>query len=1029
MQAPLAATPWRRLPATLGLALAYGLLSWLTFSRGLDQALPLFPATGVAVGVLLVRGFGVLPGVALGALAADVLIANGPGGPLGGTPWLTLSLVLVKTAHAALAAWLLRRFSRPAMSRLEPAERPLGGPGRGEAASPPASHPGLQLDTVPAIGRFAALGGLGCVFSATLASGLLAERGLSSARDLLPTWLGWWLSDTLGVLLITPMVLALLAEPRGYWRPRLVSYALPQLMLAALTLGAIIELGTRDAARVRLDFARAAERAAQAVQRGLEEPAMSLRIAALNMRRSEIVEIIALDEALRLWGGQPPHVLSSGWAPLRSEGGERVRRLQPRHEVAHTSPPRLADVDFWRLPGAPQRLAQVVGRNNGVAGLAMPDMRLALLLPVAEGRGTPDPLSRVSGALFIVVDIKRLVVDAMSRGESGVGACLLDRADAQAPAEAHPIGGDTACLQAGDGAALKREVAIDLPYTMLALRVVAGPSYLRTHRGWTARALSQSSLIGVFAVGMLLLMATARAARDSERAERSEALIDQLFQTAPFGIVLYDSVRQRARVNPAFAQLVGYSDDELASMSISFSEITHPDDRAADAQRVHAILHGETPPGERIKRYVRKDGSVVHVRIQNAVKRGARGEPLAALAVVEDIGERLRLAELEESANRAEAANRAKTEFLSRMSHELRTPLNAMLGFAQLLTRDPGDLSLQQREQLTLIERSGWHLLAMIEDVLDLSHIESGTVRLSIEPVSLAPLLRDALRLLAPEAERAVVALTEPVIDADAATVRADATRLRQVLTNLLSNAIKYNRTGGAVEVSARRERDGRIAITVRDTGLGLSDSQLARLYEPFNRLGRESSGKPGTGIGLAITRRLVELMQGELRVHSEPEEGTAFTVLLTAAEAPRPAASREPRAPPRSDYGPAQVLYIEDNEVNLELMAAVLSHRPQVRLITCDTGAEGLAALRSEPRIDLLLLDMHLPDIDGLRLLELVKCETHSAHIPVIVVSADALSEQVQAALEAGAVAYVTKPLNLDDALREIDRVLAARR
>jgi hypothetical protein len=199
-------------------------------------------------------------------------------------------------------------------------------------------------------------------------------------------------------------------------------------------------------------------------------------------------------------------------------------------------------------------------------------------------------------------------------------------------------------------------------------------------------------------------------------------------------------------------------------------------------------------------------------------------------------------------------------------------------------------------------------------------------------------------------------------------------------------------------------------------------------LYEPFNRLGRESSGKPGTGIGLAITRRLVELMQGELRVRSEPEQGTTFSVLLAAAEALETAAAREPRAPPRKDYGPAQVLYIEDNEVNIELMAAVLSHRPQLRLLTCDTGAQGLAVLRTEPRIDLLLLDMHLPDIDGLRLLELAKGETHSAHIPVIVVSADALSEQVQAALRAGAVAYVTKPLNLDDTLREVDRVLAAR-
>jgi PAS domain S-box-containing protein len=986
----------------LGLALAYGLLSAFALRQG-GEPVAVFPAAGVALGCVLAYGYGVLPGVALGALGAHAALLAQHGG------WealqqqgllLPLGLAAAKTLHAALGAWLLRRFA----------------PGP------------LLLDSARAIVRFTGLAALACAGGAAAGAAVLWLNGSAAAPRLPATWALWWLGDTTGTLIVTPLVLALLAEPRAHWRPRLKSYALPMLVLGALALAAVSQVTGWDDARVQQELVRETERVTASVQRGLQEPAMSLRIAALNLGRTDIVEIIALDEAVRLWGAVPPHLLSSGWAPLGHGDAQQPPSLRTRAEVAHASPPVLTETDLWQLPDAPQRLRRAAERSAGVATLGpLPDARLVIAQPVLDpgARFAATRWSRATGVLFVTLSGERLLADALKGATPGLFVCLLDGGEpAGAP---RVLAGPARCSSPAAAAPpMQSESATGLPGSSWFVRVVAAPAYLRAHRSWIALALTQMSLFAVYAIGMFLLVVTSRAQRDTARAERSEALIDEMFAAAPFGIALLAPDGRYMRVNAAFAQLTGYAQAELLGMS--FRDITHPDDHPSDTQRAKALLAGEAVRAGLEKRYIRKDGSVVHVRVQNAVKRDADGQLSAILAVVEDVTERRRVAELEQSTRRAEAANRAKNEFLSRMSHELRTPLNAMLGFAQLLRRDRAEtLSQAQRERVSLIERSGWHLLSMIEDVLDLSHIESGTVRLSMEPVLLAPLLQDAASMHSVEAARAQVVMVEPDIAPDATTVRSDATRLRQVMSNLLSNAIKYNRPGGRVDVTARREGDGRVAIAVRDNGMGLSESQLAQLYEPFNRLGRELSGKPGTGIGLAITRRLVELMEGELQVSSEPARGSVFTVLLAAAQRPR-VPPVDATAPPQAHYGPARLLYIEDNALNAELMSALLAHRPQLSLLVCGNGAEGLNVLRSDPRIDLVLLDMHLPDTDGLQLLRQIRNEPESAGIPVIAVSADALAERVQAALRAGAAAYITKPLELDETLHAIDRALLRR-
>ncbi len=400
------------------------------------------------------------------------------------------------------------------------------------------------------------------------------------------------------------------------------------------------------------------------------------------------------------------------------------------------------------------------------------------------------------------------------------------------------------------------------------------------------------------------------------------------------------------------------------------------------------------------------------------------------IVIVSDISDQLRTRAAEQARAAAEAASMAKSEFLSRMSHELRTPLNAIVGFAQSLAQDPVMQSdPKRREGLALIERAGWHLTGMISDVLDLSRIESGSLRLALGPLDLGPLARDALAFVAADAEREQVRCQVDIAE-DARWVHADPVRVEQVLVNLLSNAVKYNRPGGQVELRARRASDGTaVRISVRDTGLGMTPAQLDGLYQSFNRLGREASGKPGAGIGLVVTRTLVSLMQGQMSVRSTPGVGSEFTVTLPVAQ-PLPELL-EPADDVANDELPTEgrprrLLYVEDDAVNALVMAALVGRRPDLQLEVCGTLAEGLARLRAHPP-DLLLLDMQLPDGRGLELLHAIAAEPRLRRLPVVMVSADAMDETVNAALAAGARAYVTKPLAFDEVLRQIDAVMAS--
>ncbi|MFZ5548195.1 MAG: ATP-binding protein [Pseudomonadota bacterium] len=382
------------------------------------------------------------------------------------------------------------------------------------------------------------------------------------------------------------------------------------------------------------------------------------------------------------------------------------------------------------------------------------------------------------------------------------------------------------------------------------------------------------------------------------------------------------------------------------------------------------------------------------------------------------------VAEAEAARRAAESASLAKTSFLSRMSHELRTPLNAVLGFAQLLeTAGTPALAPPHQKWASNIRQAGDHLLAMINDILDLSRIESDTLHLSIVSLSVESLVGETVTLVEQRAaQRGVAIRTE--LGPGAAYLLADATRVRQVLVNLLSNAVKYNREGGEILVLSRRA-GSMVEIEVRDTGLGLDATQLAQLFEPFNRLGRERGHVEGTGIGLVISRRLAALMGGQLRVSSEPERGSSFTLALPADDAARrpeaAAADAETAAPA---VPPQHIHYVEDNPLNVEIMRAALASFDGIVLDHSMTGQQCLDRLLDHrlPRPDLLLLDLHLPDIDGLDVLKRLKAEPAVAGLPVVVVSADALDSSIEAAMSAGAVEFLTKPIDV----ARLQRVLA---
>ena len=478
-----------------------------------------------------------------------------------------------------------------------------------------------------------------------------------------------------------------------------------------------------------------------------------------------------------------------------------------------------------------------------------------------------------------------------------------------------------------------------------------------------------------------------------------------------------------------------------ASADVVFGQVLD-DDRAAllRSRDAAAVASATWRASARVRR---ADGDTAWHEFSASPRRLANGVTLWH-GHVADVTQRRAMEQALADREAARQASQAKSEFLARVSHELRTPLNGILGFAHLLrSQDADNLRADQQRRLAIVQTAGQGLLHLINDVLDITSIEMGQLGLHTAALPLDAAVDAALAVVEPQAEAAGVQLARGAMAS--LVVQADARRLQQVLVNLLSNAIKYNHPGGRVDVRACPDATAapgaaQACIEVIDTGRGLTDAQQQQLFQPFNRLGAERDVADGTGLGLVISRQLVQLMQGSLSVHSVPGQGSCFRIVLPlhrpalvvsdAATPVLPVGGSAPAAPTASgDAAPSptrgRVLYVEDNAVNVLLMEAIVGLRPGVQMQVCTDAASGLAAAAAHPP-DLLLLDMQLPDADGCDLLQRMRAHATLAGVPAVVVSAAARNDDLARARSAGFIGYWTKPLVVDEVLAGLDQLLA---
>ena len=546
---------------------------------------------------------------------------------------------------------------------------------------------------------------------------------------------------------------------------------------------------------------------------------------------------------------------------------------------------------------------------------------------------------------------------------------------------------------------------------------------------------------------------------DSKRSEealfKAGSLQRAIFNSANFSIIATDAKGVIQIFNVGAERMLGYTAGDVMN-KITPADISDPQEVVARAEALSVELGTPITPGfealvfkasrgiEDIYEltYLRKDGSRLPAMVSVTALRDARdiigylliGTDNTARKQVEEERRKLDQAlqeknvELERAKAAAEKANFSKSEFLSSMSHELRSPLNAILGFAQLMEEsDSPPPTPDQKKSLDRMLQAGWHLLTLINEILDLAKIESGKLSLSPESVSLAEVMAECQGVLEGQAQKRGVHMTFPQFNIPC-YVHADRTRLKQILINFLSNSIKYNRAQGTVEVQYAASAPGRIRISIKDTGPGLPPEKVAQLFQPFNRLGQEAGGEEGTGIGLVVAKQLIELMGGVVGVESAVGKGSVFWFELMAAAKPQGIVendgSKAPQVHVQSQAPVRTLLYVEDNPANLELVEQIIARRPGLRLLSAATGKLGIELARTtQPEV--ILMDINLPDINGIEVMSILRNNPSTAHIPIVAISANAMPDDIKKGLQAGFFRYITKPIKVKEFMETLATAL----
>ena len=523
---------------------------------------------------------------------------------------------------------------------------------------------------------------------------------------------------------------------------------------------------------------------------------------------------------------------------------------------------------------------------------------------------------------------------------------------------------------------------------------------------------------------------------------KAGALQKAILTSPNFSIIATDENGIIQLFNIGAERMLGYLAAEVVNR-ISPSDIHDPQEVTRRAQALSAELGTPIAPGFEALAFKASRGIEDVYELTYICKDGSRFPAIVSITALNDESDRIigylligtdnsvRKAvetKLNEAMEAAEQANRAKTDFLSAMSHELRTPLNAILGFAQLMESGAPSPTPSQKRNLEQILKAGWYLLELINEILDLAVIESGNVSLSREPVSLAEVVLECRAMVDPQAQKRGIAMSYPYFS-EPCFVTADRTRVKQVLINLLFNAIKYNRPGGAVVVACVPSTPDLIRISVRDTGAGMAPEQLAQLFQPFNRLGKEAGAEEGTGIGLVVTKRLVELMGGAIGADSTVDKGSVFWIELPLAATPQRRVAEHDRvallrAPLAEGAALRTILYVEDNPANLELVEEIIARRADLRLMSATDGSLGVEFARA-CLPDVIVMDLNLPGISGIEALRILLADPMTAHIPVIALSANAVPRDIAKALEAGFFSYLTKPINVPQFMDAVDAAL----